>query len=98
MVKAPSVKTVEISPLKYPLVVGGSARLDAVTRIFTGDPRTGVPIDWTSDNPQVATVSPGGVVTGVGPGQATITATSGSATAKTTVSIAKSSLERAGAE
>jgi uncharacterized protein YjdB len=92
MVRAPSVKTVEISPLKYPLVVGGSARLDAVTRIFTGDPRTGVPIEWTSDNHRVATVSAGGVVTGVGPGQATITASSGSATAKTSVSIVKSSL------
>src|SRR5689334_4288223 len=46
MVKAPSVKTIQIAPLKTPLVVGGSAQLDAVTRIFNGDPRTGVPINW----------------------------------------------------
>ncbi len=92
MVKAPSVKTIEISSLKHPLMVGGSARLDAVTRIFSGDPRTGVPIEWTSDDPQVARVSSGGVVTGVGPGKATITATSGSATTKTTIAVAKSSL------
>jgi hypothetical protein len=91
-VKAPSVKTIEISPLKHMLLVGGSARLDAVTRIFSGDPRTGVPIEWTSDNPQVAKVSAGGVVSGVGPGKAMITATSGSATAKTTVSVKKGSL------
>ena len=91
-VKAPSIKTVEIRPLKHPLAVGGSARLDAVTRIFNGDPRTGVPVEWTSDNPQVATVSPGGVVTSVGPGKATITATSGSATAKTTIAVIKSDL------
>lgn len=84
-VKAPSVKTIDISPLKHPLLVGGTARLDAVTRIFSGDPRTGVPVEWTSDNPQVATVSAGGVVTSVGPGKATITATSGSATAKTQI-------------
>ena len=84
MVKAPSVKTIEIHPLKTPLVVGGSMQLDAVTRIFNGDPRTGVPVNWTSDNAQVATVDAGGVVTGVGPGKATITATSGAATATTT--------------
>jgi len=94
VVKAPSVKTIEISPLKNPLVVGGTARLDAVTKIFNGDPRTGVPIDWISDNPRVATVSAGGVVTGAEAGQATITATSGSASAKTTVSVIKSSLHR----
>src|ERR1041385_8958171 len=40
-VKAPSVKTIEITPLKQMLLAGGSARLDAVTRIFNGDPRTG---------------------------------------------------------
>jgi hypothetical protein len=102
IVKPPSIKTIEIAALKNPLVVGGSIPLDAVTRIFTGDPRTGVAINWTSDNPNVATVDPGGVVTGVGPGKATITATSGSATATTAVSVVKNNLRsmsvRAGAQ
>ena len=93
-VKPPSVKTIDINPLKHPLVVGGSARLDAVTRIFNGDPRSGVPVDWSSDNPQVATVSAGGVVNSIGPGKATITATSGSATAKTTITVVKSDLHK----
>ena len=92
MVKAPSVKTVEISSIKSPLVVGGSVQLDAVTRIAGGNPRTGVPVSWTSDNPQVATVAAGGVVTGVGPGKATITATAGSGTSTTTVSVVKNNL------
>ncbi|HEX6719438.1 MAG TPA: Ig-like domain-containing protein [Pyrinomonadaceae bacterium] len=92
MVKAPGIKTIEIVPLKTPLVVGGSVPLDAITRIFTGDPRTGVALNWTSDNPQVAIVDAGGVVTGVGPGKAAITATSGSATAKTTISVVKNNL------
>src|SRR5215813_6916213 len=52
MVKPPSIKTIEIGSLKTPLVVGGTTQLNAVTRIFNGDPRTGVPINWTSDNPQ----------------------------------------------
>ena len=92
MVKPSGVRTVEISSVKSPLVVGGSAQLDAVTRIAGGSPRTGVPINWTSDNPQVATVAAGGVVTGVGPGKATITATAGSGTATTTVTVVKNNL------
>ena len=92
MVKAPGVKTVEITPLKTPLAVGGNVPLQAVTRIFNGDPRTGVPVEWTSDNAQVATVDAAGVVTGVGPGKATITAKSGPASATTTVTVVKNNL------
>jgi len=92
MVKAPTVKTIEIAPLKNSLVAGGNVQLDAVARIFNGDPRTGVPINWTSDNAQVATVDAAGVVTGVGPGKANITATSGPATATTTISVVKNNL------
>lgn len=92
MVKAPSVKTVEITPLKTPLVVGGSVPLEAVTRILNGVPRTGVPINWTSDNAQVATVDEGGVVTAVGPGKATITAKSGAASTTTTITVVKNNL------
>jgi hypothetical protein len=92
MVKPPSVKTVEIAPLKTPLVAGSSVQLNAVTRIFNGDPRTGVPINWTSDNTQVATVDAGGVVTAIGPGKATITATSGTANTTTTINVVKNNL------
>ena len=92
MVKAPSVKTIEITPIKTALVTGGHVQLDAVTRIFNGDPRTGVPINWSSDNEKVATVDAAGVVTGVGPGKADIKATSGPATATTTISVVKNSL------
>jgi hypothetical protein len=92
MVKAPTVKTIEITPVKTPLVTGGNVQLDAVTRIFNGDPRTGVPINWTSDNAQVALVDAAGVVTGVGPGKATITAMSGAATTTKTITVVKNNL------
>jgi hypothetical protein len=92
MVKAPAVKTIEIAPVKTPLVTGGNLPLDAVTRIFTGDPRTGVSINWTSDTTQVATVDAAGVVTGVGPGKANITATAGPASATTTITVVKNNL------
>jgi hypothetical protein len=92
MVKPPSIKTIEISSLKTAVVAGDSVQLDAVTRIFNGDPRTGVPLNWTSDNAQVATVDAGGVVTGVRPGKAVITATSAEAKATTTINVVKSNL------
>lgn len=92
IVKAPGIKTIELSSLKTPLVIGGSIPIDAVTRIANGNPRTGVPINWTSSNTKVATVDAGGVVTGVGPGSAVITATSGTATANTSISVVKNNL------
>jgi uncharacterized protein YjdB len=92
MVKPPTVKTIQLNSPKTPLVVGGSTQLDAVTRIFNGDPRTGVPVNWSSDNPRVARVDAAGVVTGVAPGKATITATTGTATSTTTVSVVKNML------
>ena len=91
-VKAPGIKTIELGALKTPLAVGGSIQIGAVTRIANGNPRTGVPINWTSSNTQVATVDAGGVVTGVGPGTAVITATSGSANATTSISVVKNNL------
>lgn len=92
IVKPPSVNAIELNPMTTPLVVGDSVQIKAVTRVLNGVPRTGVPINWTSDNASVATVDAGGVVTGVGPGKATITATAGSASTKTTISVLKNNL------
>jgi uncharacterized protein YjdB len=92
MVKPATIKTVEIKSIKTPLVVGSSVQLEAATRIFSGDPRTGVPITWSSDQPSIATVDAGGVVTGLAPGKATIKATSGTAAGTTAITIVKSTL------
>jgi hypothetical protein len=92
MVKAPGIKKIELSSPKTPLVSGGSVQIDAVTRIANGNPRTGVPINWTSSNTKVAIVDAGGVVTAVGPGTALITATSGTANATTSISVVKNNL------
>jgi len=92
MVKPPSVNSIEVVERKTPLVVGDTVQMNAVTRVLNGVPRTGVPINWTSDNTSVATVDVGGVVTGIAPGKATITATAGSASTKTSISVIKSNL------
>jgi len=92
MVKPATIKTVEIKSITTPLVVGGTVQLEATTRIFSGDPRTGVPITWSSDKPAVATVDGGGVVTGIEPGKAMIKATSGMAGGTTTITVVKNTL------
>ena len=91
-VKPATIKTVEIKSITTPLVAGSTAQLEATTRITNGDPRTGVPVSWTSDQPAVARVNAGGVVTGIGPGKATITAAAGAASGMTTVTVTKSNL------
>src|SRR5437870_2814287 len=91
-VKPATIKTVEVAPLKTPLVVGGTTQLEATTRIFSGDPRTGVPITWSSDKPSVASIDAGGVITAVGPGSTTIKATAGTASGTTTITVVKSNI------
>ena len=92
IVNPPAIKTVEIRSIKTPIVAGSTVQLDAITRIASGDPRTGVPIKWVSSNSSIATVDPRGVITGVSPGTATITATSGVASGTTQIAVVKSEL------
>jgi uncharacterized protein YjdB len=92
MVKPATIKTVEIKSITTPLVVGGTVQLEATTRIFSGDPRTGVPITWSSDKPAIARVDGGGVVTGIAPGKAIIKAVSATAAGTTTIAVVKSTL------
>jgi uncharacterized protein YjdB len=92
VVKPASIKSIEIAPLTSSLLVGSTIQLEALARIFTGDPRNGVPITWSSADPGIVSVDASGVLTGVQPGSTTITATSGAATATTKVSVVKNSL------
>ena len=92
IVKPPTIKTIEINSLKTPLTVGSTVQLEVITRTAVGDPRTGVPITWTSSNPKVATVDAGGVITGVSSGMATVTGTSEGASGTTKVSVVKNTL------
>lgn len=92
MVKPAAIKTIEIASVKTPLVVAGTVQLSATSRIYSGNPRTGVPIKWSSENSQIATVDDNGVVTGISPGKATITATSGAVSGSTVITVVNNSL------
>lgn len=82
-----AVASVVIVPDTVSMVVAQTTQLAATTRDAFGGVITGSTIIWSSSNSVVASVSSTGLVTALGPGTATITATSDghSATAAVTV-------------
>ncbi len=85
------VAAVAVSPATVTLgALGATEQLTATVRDANGNPIAGASVTWVSSNSQVATVSTSGLVTAVGNGTATITATVGglSGTARVTVVVA----------
>jgi len=64
-------------------------QLTATARDQKGKPMSGKVFRWTSSNPAVATVSPTGLVTAVGDGNATISAASEGKTGTANISVAR---------
>lgn len=78
-VQAPAaapVASVSVTPGTGTITVQGTLNLSATTRDASGSILSGRTVTWSSNTPQVATVSQTGVVTAVAPGNAMITATS----------------------
>lgn len=92
MVKTTPVSRVDIDSLKHPLIAGGRYKLNATARSSNGDPRSDAAVAWTSDNPRVATVDAAGVVTGVAPGKAVLTATSGSGKGTIAIDVVRNTI------
>ena len=82
------VSSVIISPGQGNVTAGQTLQLTAQVTDDQGNVLNGRPITFTSGSPAVATVSASGLVTGVAPGTATITATSEGKTGTATVSVA----------
>ena len=81
------VATISVSPSSATVNVAWSTTLTATARDANGTVIPGAPIAWSSSDIAVATVSSGGVVTGVAPGSATITATSGGVTGIASIAV-----------
>ncbi|HEU0080162.1 MAG TPA: Ig-like domain-containing protein, partial [Longimicrobiaceae bacterium] len=70
------VAGVTVSPAAASVEAGRTVQLTATPMDAAGSPLAGRTVAWSSSNPAAATVSGAGVVTGVAPGSATITAAS----------------------
>jgi uncharacterized protein YjdB len=81
------VAAIEVSPASPAVAPGATLRLSAEAHDQGGTPIATATFTWTSDKPEVATVTDDGVVTGVSVGTAAIRAASGGQTAATTVNV-----------
>jgi plastocyanin len=88
------ITTIEIEPLPSPIVAGSAERLTATARTINGEPRSDAATKWTSEKPAIAKVDAAGLVTAIAPGTATIQVTSGEASAKITVQVARDSVRK----
>lgn len=83
----PTLTSIQLNPQNPTVAVGGALQLNATGVNNDGTAGTLGTVTFTSSNPQVATVSSTGLVTGVAAGTAMITAASGSVTGTTTVTV-----------
>jgi CHRD domain-containing protein/Big-like domain-containing protein len=82
-----AVVSVTVSQPPAAILVGATTTLTATTKDGSGAAITGTTVAWSSSSDAIATVSQSGVVTGVAPGTATITATSNGKTGTATVTV-----------
>ncbi len=71
------VAHVLVAPAQPDVEVGKTVQLDAEARDADDNLLAGVAINWTADNPAIATVSASGVVTGTAPGATLVRAAAG---------------------
>jgi uncharacterized protein YjdB len=70
------VASVAVSPTSATLIVGQTVQLEAQPSDASGRPLDGRTVAWSTNRPDVATVTSNGIVAAVSPGTATITASS----------------------
>src|SRR6266480_953937 len=85
------VATVSVSPPTASIQQGQTVQLTATLKDANGNPLSGRTVTWSSSNTSVATVSSSGLVSGVTPGSATITATSEGKSGTASVTVTWSS-------
>ena len=81
------VSSVVVTPDTGHVAVGATLQLRATLTDSAADTLTGRPVTWTSSDTTVARASASGLVTGIGPGAATITAGSGGKTGTATITV-----------
>jgi hypothetical protein len=82
-----SIATVTLTPPTGSVNVGGTLTLSALAQDAKGNELTGRPFTFASSDTNMATVSATGVVSGIAPGSVSITATSGTKSAQSVVTV-----------
>jgi uncharacterized protein YjdB len=82
-----TVAAVSVTPSRSSIEVNETVQLAAQARDGRGNALANRPIQWTSNNTAIATVSPNGTVTGIAIGSATITAASEGKNATASVTV-----------
>ena len=98
VVKPARISRIEIAGPKAPLAVGGTVKLDSRAIGINGDPRQEAALEWSSSNPAVASVDAAGLVTGLAPGTAKLTARSDGVIGELSVKVVKSNIESVAVE
>jgi hypothetical protein len=84
----PAVAAVTLSSPSTTVAIGGTLQVTATTKDAQGNVLTGRPVHWEADSDgQVITVDQTGLVTGVAPGTATLSATAEDVTAELEVTV-----------
>ena len=86
--------SITISPSTVILWRGASFHLTATVRDQNARPLPGVEVTWRSGDPSTATVDAQGLITAVGSGETTVTATAGAVTATAAVHVDNPSTDR----
>jgi trimeric autotransporter adhesin len=87
-VTAVPVASVTVAPTSADLTTGGTQQITATPQDAQGNALTGRPISWQSANTNVAMVTQTGLITAVGAGSTTVTATSEGKVGTVTVTVA----------
>ncbi|HET9423793.1 MAG TPA: Ig-like domain-containing protein, partial [Gemmatimonadaceae bacterium] len=87
------VGSITVSPTALVAGIGESLQLSAVVRDTAGNVLSGRTILWQTDSPLIATVDQNGVVSGVGPGYATIIASTGGKTFGTAITVTNGEMD-----
>jgi len=82
-----AVASVSVTPSSASIPAGATTQLTATPRDGAGAPLSGRVVTWGSSAPGVAVVSNSGLVTGVAPGSATISATSEGMSGSATITV-----------
>ncbi len=87
----PTLGSIALSPTAASIAAGATQQLTPTLTSTVGSVLTGQAVTWASNNSAVATVSGGGLVTGIAAGSAMITATSGGVSSSSSISVTSSS-------